>query len=214
MTGKRRRNVFGSDSQPDSGVGDLSEKLLPGEATPAAPVARSVVDQLTFAETRKASSAPKPPRPGQVSYRGFPGELKESIHAAAQELQVNIDEVVRATLEYALGVYWSGKLELDPMPARIKMTLYPSNSKTIVQGKPRKGQKRKKTDKPRWATVVTFRGIPDELQEAVKQLAEERDIPVGEVAAYLIETGMRAFRSGKLVLHPVPKPGANTLYAE
>ena len=94
------------------------------------------------------------------------------------------------------------------------MTLYPSNSKTIVQGKPRKGQKRKKTDKPRWATVVTFRGIPDELQEAVKQLAEERDIPVGEVAAYLIETGMRAFRSGELVLQPVPKPGANTLYAE
>lgn len=195
-------------------MGDIQDDLSAGTVSPAAPIARSVVDQLTFAETRKASSIPKPPRPGQVSYRGFPVELKDALHAAAKELQVNLDEVVRATLEYALGTYWSGKLELDPMPARIKMTLYPSGSKNNSQAKPRKGQKRKKADKPRWATVVTFRGIPDDLQKAVKQIAEDRDIPVGEVAAYLIETGMRAFRSGELVLLPVPKPGTNTLYSE
>jgi hypothetical protein len=214
MSEKRRRSVFGSEPQPSRDLGDLPEKPLPEAAPQIAPMPRSVVDQLTFAQTRKASSSPRPPRPGQVSYRGFPGELKEAIHAAAKELQVNIDEVVRATLEYALGMYWSGKLELDPMPARIKMTLYPSNAKTIVQSKPRKGQKRKKANKPRWTTVVTFRGIPDNLQEAVRQIAEDRDIPVGEVAAYLIESGIRAFRSGELVLLPVPKPGANTLFGE
>jgi hypothetical protein len=52
------------------------------------------------------------------------------------------------------------------------------------------------------------------MQEAVKKIAEEHDIPVGEVAAYLIDLGMLAFRSGELVLQPVPKPGANTLFAE
>lgn len=214
MSEKRRRSVFGTDQHLGNDHSDLSEKALAEATTQVVPVPRSVVDQLTFAETRKASAAPRTPRPGQVSYRGFPGALKETIRAASKELQVNVDEVVRATLEYALGMYWSGKLELDPMPARVKMTLYPPSHKALAQGKPRKGQKRKKADQPRWATVVTFRGIPDNLQEAVRQIAEERDIPVGEVAAYLIETGMRAFRSGELVLQPVPKPGANTLFME
>jgi hypothetical protein len=213
MNEKRRRSVFGAPSQTEvEAVGVRSTPLL-NERTIEASAPLSVVEQLKFAETRKASTSPRR-RPGQVSYRGFPNGLMEKIRAAANELQVTVDEVIRATLEYALGTYWSGRLALDPSPAKIKMTLYPKDSKTRVTTSQRKGPKRKKTETPRWTTVVTFRGIPQPVQGAVRQVADEHDIPVGEVAAYLIEYGINAFRSGELVLRPVPRPGSNTLFED
>lgn len=213
MNEKRRRSVFGTPSQTEVEADGVRTTPLLNERTiePSAPL--SVVEQLKFAETRKASAPPRR-RPGQVSYRGFPNGLMEKIRAAANELQVTVDEVVRATLEYALGTYWSGRLAIDPSPAKIKMTLYPKNSKTRATTFHRSGQKRKKTESPRWTTVVTFRGIPQPVHGAIRHVAEEHDIPVGEVAAYLIEYGINAFRSGELVLHPVPRPGSNTLFEE
>jgi hypothetical protein len=213
MNEKRRRSVFGGNSQPDSEGFFVSEEPRNDEGKSATPIPLSVVEQLNFAKTRKSASSPRH-RHGQVSYRGFPNDLTDTIRMAAKELQVGVDEVVRAMLEYALGTYWSGRLTLDPSPAKIKMTLYPKNSKAKATAIQNKGQKRKKTQAPRWTTVVTFRGIPQPVQVAVKQIAEEHDIPVGEVAAYLIEYGIIAFRNGELVLRPVPMPDANTLYSE
>ncbi len=125
-----------------------------------------------------------------------------------------MDEVARATLEYALGMYWSGKLVLNPAPARLKMTLFPKDPKATWPISQQKKSKRKKVEAPRWRTVVTFRGIPAATREAVKQIAAEHTLPVGEVAAFLIGYGIGAFRSGELALRPVPKSGANTLFGE
>jgi hypothetical protein len=213
MNEKRRRNVFETQIQPglDPKKAQLAPSLNEGAFEPSVP--RSIVEQLKFAETKKTSPTPRR-RPGQVSYRGFPDGLMERIRAAANELQVTVDEIVRATLEYALGTYWSGRLVLDPSPTKIKMTLYPKDAKTRSTTFQRTGQKRKKPGVPRWTTVVTFRGIPQPVQGAIKQIAEDRDIPVGEVAAFLIEYGIHAFRSGELVLRPVPRPGSNTLFGE
>lgn len=188
-------------------------ELLLNERTIDPSVPLSVVEQLNYAETRKSSTSSRR-RPGQVSYRGFPNGLMEKTREAAQVLQVTVDEVIRATMEYALGAYCSGRLSLDPSPASLKMTLYPEDSKTIVNSPRGKDPKRKKTAAPRWTTVVTFRGIPQPVQGAIRQMAEEHDIPVGEVAAYLVEYGINAFRSGELVLRPVPRPGSNTLFEE
>ena len=214
MSEKRRRNVFGTSL--DQNLAEVPNVPgPPAEQSPVSiPVPRSVVEQLNFAETRRSSSSSRKPRSGQVSYRGFPTDLKKSIRIAAHELYVTADEVVRATLEYSLGMYWSGKIALTPTPARMKMTLYPKSNKVVAQPTRGKKPKRKKPETPRWTEVVTYRGIPQSMQEAVKKIAEEHDIPVGEVAAYLIDHGMRAFRSGELVLQPVPKLGANTLFAE
>ncbi len=211
MNEKRRRIVFGSHPHPDPERFFVSQEPRDDEGEIATPVPMSVVEQLNFAETRKSSSASRH-RLGQVSYRGFPDGLMETVRVTAKELQVSVDDVVRATLEYALGTYWSGRLILDPSPAKIKMTLFPKNSKARATAIQKKGQKRKKTKAPCWTTVVTFRGIPQPVQGTVKQIAEEHDVPIGEVAAYLIEYGINAFRSGVLVLRPVPKPGANTLF--
>ena len=215
MAENRRRNVFElAKQQPSfSDIPPQSTLPAPGEP-PSVPVPLSVVEQLHFAETRKPSSKNRHQRSNAVSYRGFPIELKESIRIVSQELQVSLDEVARATLEYALGMYWSGKLILNPAPARLKMTLYPRDPKAARPVSPSKKSKRKKVEPPRWMTVVTFRSIPVATREAVKQIAAEHDLPVGEVAAFLIGYGIGAFRSGELALRPVPKAGANTLFGE
>lgn len=208
MGENRRRSVFNIEPAQTPSDSGHSEGL-------PVPAARSVLDQLTFAEPRKrAQPGDQPKRSGQVSYRGFPKELQDEIRLAAGELQVSVDDFVRATLEFALGAYWSGKLGLDPFPSKMKMTLYPESSTRVQKSTKAKKTKRKKSESPRWLKVVTFRGIPQPVKDGVRQVASDHDVPVGEVAAFLIQSGIHAFRSGTLVLQPVPKSGSNTLFME
>lgn len=212
MNENRRRSVFGAQSSQQFGdSGPVPESHVQPCSTLAP---RSVLDQLTYAEPRRRSHTISPSqRPGQVSYRGFPKEILEAIRLAAGELQVSTDDLVRAMLEYALGVYWSGKLDLDPLPGKLKMTLYPTGQQTPKAAQVKR-QKRKKAEAPRWTGVVTYRGIPKTVKDGVKQIASEQDIPVGEVAAFLIQFGIHAFRNGNLALRPLPKSGSNTLFTE
>jgi len=62
--------------------------------------------------------------------------------------------------------------------------------------------------------VVTYRGIPTELQKQLKQVAEEHSVPVGEVARRFLEYGLAAYEAGELTLRPVLVPGRLTLYPE
>ena len=94
------------------------------------------------------------------------------------------------------------------------MTLFPTDPQSVLTVSKNKKTKAKKSGHPRWATVVTFREIPPAVRDAIRHIGIENDIPIGEVAAFLIEYALRAFRSGELVLHPVPKPGAKTLYKD
>lgn len=214
MTAKSRRSVFGAGTGEEQPVGlPLIESAHQAPiVSSAAPL--SVVEQLHYAEPKSAPPSQQRRRINQVSYRGFPDVLKQAIHEATQELLVSTDEFVLALLEYALGKYQAGKLPIDPQPTRIKMTLFPTDPKPVSTGIQNKKPKAKKIEPPRWATVVTFRGIPPVVRGAVKDIGAENDIPIGEVAAFLIDHALRAFRSGELVLHPVPKPGAKTLYKE
>ena len=47
-----------------------------------------------------------------ATYRGIPPELQDRIKAVASELGVNIGDVARRLLEYALDAYDAGDLEL------------------------------------------------------------------------------------------------------
>ena len=62
--------------------------------------------------------------------------------------------------------------------------------------------------------VVTYRGIPPDLQKRLKRVAEEHSVPVGEVARRFLEHGLAAYEAGELVLRPVLVPGRLTLYPE
>lgn len=60
-----------------------------------------------------------------ATYRGIPRDLQASLrHIAEDELYVNVGEVARAFLEFALAAYTSGELTLETKPLAGKSTLY------------------------------------------------------------------------------------------
>jgi hypothetical protein len=59
--------------------------------------------------------------------------------------------------------------------------------------------------------VVTYRGVPRELNERLKKIAKDLGVPVGEVARKFLEYGLEACRKGDLVLKP-KAAGKHTLF--
>ena len=145
------------------------------------------------------------------------------------------DEVARALLEYSLGLYQSGKLVLHACPKAQRMTLFPQHRKRVptypppgkkkagwlqqvfpVSGKKAIGRnkgKRDKTEPSRWQQRVTYR-IAVELKEAIRVVAEEYTLPMGEVVWYFIEKALKAYRAGDLQLQPEPRIMGMTLFSE
>ena len=62
--------------------------------------------------------------------------------------------------------------------------------------------------------VVTYRGIPAELQGRIKEIAGEHGVKVGELARRLLEYGLDAYESGELQLDAVTVTTKRTLYPE
>jgi len=62
--------------------------------------------------------------------------------------------------------------------------------------------------------VVTYRGIPAELQARVKEIAKENGVPIGELARSFLEYALAAYESGDLELAPVEIVKKRTLYPE
>ncbi len=71
---------------------------------------------------------------------------------------------------------------------------------------------RRKPDRRKRDSVVTFRGVPEELHNQVKKIAEGLGVPVGEVARYLFEFGLGAMERGELRLNPTLAAGRRTLF--
>jgi len=61
---------------------------------------------------------------------------------------------------------------------------------------------------------VTYRGIPPDLNERVKLLAENLGVPIGDVVRAFIERGLQAYEQGDLMLQPHLRIGKMTLYPE
>lgn len=49
----------------------------------------------------------------------------------------------------------------------------------------------------RKTTQVSYRGIPRDLNQAIKDLAKERGLTVSEVAAHLLAVGLEEVRAGR-----------------
>jgi hypothetical protein len=71
---------------------------------------------------REKPSTGKKKRPGAVTYR-LPEQVHKQICDHAMELDVPLGEVVTLFLRHGLDAYQQGKLELDPQPKVVKMTL-------------------------------------------------------------------------------------------
>jgi hypothetical protein len=71
---------------------------------------------------REKLSTEKKKRPGAVTYR-LPEQVHNQICDHAMELDVPLGEVVTLFLRHGLDAYQQGRLELDPQPKVVKMTL-------------------------------------------------------------------------------------------
>jgi len=61
--------------------------------------------------------------------------------------------------------------------------------------------------------VVTYRGVPPELNKQIKAIADELGVPVGDVARAFLEHGLKAYRNGTLELTPEIATGRFALYS-
>lgn len=224
----RRRSVFASnESQSEQTRMELGCEEHPTPIPPAGsqpgplpsvvPPPQAVINQLRMAEEKKRRRPwDERNRNGQVTYRCFPQSLKVSLREVAESLRVSVDELARAFLEHGLTAYQQGSLLLNPMPKGVRMTLFAVADQNVKTPKRAPGRNRKGKNKDGhedgWHSVVSYRGIPVEVQDAIRQVAEDRFVPVGEVAVIFIQFGLRAFQSGKLRLQPVPKAFDLTLF--
>lgn len=62
--------------------------------------------------------------------------------------------------------------------------------------------------------VVSYRGIPKQIHQAITKIAAEKEVPVGEVARALLEHALRAYQEGRLDLNPAPRSGKFTLFSD
>lgn len=59
---------------------------------------------------------------------------------------------------------------------------------------------------------VCYRGVPAEVNEAIKAIAQELGVVVGEVARAFLEEGIRQYRAGRLRLTVHKVGGRWTIY--
>ncbi|MBN1484921.1 MAG: hypothetical protein JXA37_09380 [Chloroflexia bacterium] len=60
--------------------------------------------------------------------------------------------------------------------------------------------------------VATYRGIPHDLQEEIKKVAQELHVTIGETARYFLEYALAAYRRGELEPETHDASKKQTLY--
>lgn len=152
-----------------------------------------------------------------MTFRGVLPSLHTAIKELAEYLQVNVDDVARAFLEYSLRCYELGRLKIEPVLHQ-KLTLFPEGKRAgwyeagPGNRAPSSSEKRatpKQKAKP-WQFRVSYR-LPLEIRLAVDKLRTQKNVPVGEIVSVLLDYALKAYQRGQLVLTPVPKQGSGLL---
>jgi hypothetical protein len=157
-----------------------------------------------------------------ATYRGVIPEARQALISLAQMLNVPVDEVARAFLEFGVSSYETGEIRLTPYPKAQRMTLFSQVGGEIVDTKKgwlqeafpaakKTGNKQKKTERKAWEFRVTYR-LPRAVKDVIKQIADRHYVPVGELVLYFFRYSLDAYQSGKLVLTPQPKNTGNSLF--
>jgi hypothetical protein len=60
--------------------------------------------------------------------------------------------------------------------------------------------------------VTSFRNVPEELRDRIKEISQEHGVRMGEVGRLFLEHALEAYEGGDLVLDPKLEGGRLTLY--
>jgi hypothetical protein len=178
-------------------------------------------------------------QPEKVTYRGIPKRLQEMVNDLAEGLNVPRDELIRALLEFSLADLQANRLMLIAHPKARRMTLFPAGEAANWQTRKRdqftaatwfdqafpsttsrakisslkKQRGKDQRKKERWETRTTYR-LPVALKEQVKSLADEHDVPVGELVLFFLDHALGAYQAGELRLNPTPHTSGKTLFVD
>lgn len=114
---------------------------------------------------------------------------------------------------------WDEKLfnANEPAPAVNAGTAASSSVASLLNMMPvateRQGRNRE-WERSRRANAVSYRGIPQEVQTGIKEIAASLDVSAEEVARAFLEFGLMAFRNGEIQIQPHPKGRLMTLFPE
>lgn len=220
-----RRNAFASLQDSSTVQTESTQTADPTHMSETqAQEPRSALDFIpTAAPRKKRDRSWEKERQDQVAtYRGIPPVVREGLISLANMLNVPVDEIARAFLEYGITQYQSGVIRLNPYPKAQRMTLFArdgNGKSSIDQGwlkaefpRIKKTGKKKKNDEHKlWEYRVSYR-IPSEVKQSVRAIADRHSVPIGEVAHYFFNAGLDAFQAGNLILDPQPKNIGNTLF--
>lgn len=215
MTEKKRRGIFAESEPWDEALFNANEpaREVPQPA-PSPSGAASILTMMPVAKERQGRNREweRARRANTVSYRSVPPELQYEIKAIAADLEVNAEEIARAFLEFGLNAFRNDEIQIQPHPKGRLMTLFPEGWTRHVGwtdlgwGKRKEtAQRKEKRATPLWRNVVTYRGIPLEVKQAIQMISNEHYIPVGELATLFLSHGLTSFKNGRLMLHPQPK---------
>jgi hypothetical protein len=182
----------------------------PDQSSMTAP---AIYDTLRVAGPRKRSRQwERRHQSYKAVYRGVDPKLALKVKELAGELVVPEGEVARAVVEFALREYQEGGLDLisKPNPCRMRMTLFPTATRSL---EPPVKTKKQKPPEQLWRVITTWRGFPPELKTELAELASDEglNVPVGELITALLRFGLKAYEYGLLNLQPVQKTTAFTL---
>jgi len=82
----------------------------------------------------------------------------------------------------------------------------------LLAHKPSRAKRNREWEAQQARVTVTYRGIPPELNARLKLVAEELEVPVGDVVRAFLERGLAAYEQGDLLLQPRLRIGRKTLY--
>jgi len=221
-----RKSIWDTSAQETA----AAEPAAPGwgsdRASAQPPAAVPVVEQLRVVEKkRRDRSWEKQADNRPMLFRRVPPGLCNAIKEVAGDLQVRVDDVARAFLEFGLDCYQKGDLEIRPVLSDGRLTLFPKADnrwgKSSIPGwyekvwdqqapakKTRKSQQATARKEQPWKWQVSYRGIPGEVQDAIREIHRKKSVPLGEVATLLLGHSLEAYRAGQLVLTPQPRQAA------
>jgi len=211
------------------------------EQFPGAPMAQPmirpaipVIEQLRVAESKQRDrSWEKKVANHPTTYRGVPPKLQAAIKEIAADLQVNVDDVGRAFLEFGMLCYQQGEIRITAVLSNQRLTLFPAAD--AWGSKPHPGWfeqvwdaqtpkpglrqcNRRKVDagatKPWQWPRVSYRGLPHGLKVAIQELHQQHHVPAGEVVTLLLGHALEAYQNGRLVLNPQTRRGPSLTFSE
>jgi hypothetical protein len=222
-----RKSIWDTPSGNNSKVAgesqDRNEQPLIGAELIPSPVVspKTVVEQLRVVAERKRNRTWETENRSFL-IRGVPPKLTMAIKEIAADLSVKVDDVARAFIEFGLECLQKGEIKLTPVMGNQRLTLFPQTlnglqrktqpgwmEKIFDTYPPKKRSRKGKSvedvnHEKAWRWQVSYRGIPEDVKYTLRQLHQQHNVPLGEVATALLGHSLEAYQTGRLVLLPQP----------